>query len=96
MASSANKKDTINLGLCGAAGRMGREILSEAMLYPNIHVAKAYEIPGHRLLGRSLGTAALEPDTAPSFLEGCEVLVDFSTTAEAILTHLQRATISLI
>lgn len=94
MGSSQNKVNSteiIALGLCGAAGRMGREILTEAVLYQNITVARAYEIPGHRLLGAKVGKIVIEADDGDDFLTDCHVLVDFSAPPEAVINHLEKA-----
>lgn len=94
MDSSQNKStgaDITTVGLCGVAGRMGREILSEAVLYPNITIIRAYETPGHRLLGAKIGEVVIEPDDIGTFLEGCRVLVDFSSPADSVVTHLEKA-----
>lgn len=94
MDSSRNKSagtEVITVGLCGIAGRMGREILSEAVLCPNISITRAYEAPGHRLLGAKIGDAVIEPDDIDTFLESCRVLVDFSSPADSVVTHLEKA-----
>jgi 4-hydroxy-tetrahydrodipicolinate reductase len=70
---------------------MGREIFRAAALSADIIIAKAYEAPGHRSLGTQIGNAVIQPDDAPDFLDGCQVLVDFSAPPEALLPHVQRA-----
>jgi 4-hydroxy-tetrahydrodipicolinate reductase len=70
---------------------MGREILAESVLFPNVSIHRAYEAPGHRLLGAKIGETVIEPDTIDTFLEGCRVLVDFSSPAESVLPHLKKA-----
>ncbi len=91
MASSPHKSAKIYIGLCGAAGRMGIEVFRAAALSADIHILRAYEIPGHRALGTKVGDAVIEPDDAASFLEGCEALVDFSAPAASVIPHLQKA-----
>jgi len=91
MGSSPPKGGAIAVGLCGAAGRMGREIFRAAALSNDIVIAKAYEAPQHPSLGAQIGAAVIQPDDAPDFLEGCRVLVDFSSPPEALMPHLQRA-----
>ncbi len=91
MASSRKQTETIPVALCGAAGRMGREIFRAAALSSEVRVARAYEVPGHRSLGARIGDAVIQPDDAPDFLDGCLVLVDFSAPAKAVVPHLRRA-----
>lgn len=94
MESSPTKNaatEPIAIGLCGAAGRMGREIFRAAALSPDIRIARAYEAPGHRSLGMKIGEAAIERDDDANFLEGCQVLVDFSSPADNVIPHLERA-----
>jgi 4-hydroxy-tetrahydrodipicolinate reductase len=87
----ATNQDTIKVGLCGVAGRMGREILAESVLFPDVSIHRAYEVPAHRLLGAKIGETIIEPDTVDTFLEGCDVLVDFSTPPDSVLPHLEKA-----
>jgi 4-hydroxy-tetrahydrodipicolinate reductase len=91
MASSPHKSSSIAIGLCGAAGRMGREIFRAAALSTDVFIVRAYEASGHRSLGAKIGDATIEKDDIPTFLTGCQVLVDFSSPPTALLTHLQRA-----
>lgn len=91
MASSQPKKTAIAIGLCGAAGRMGREIFRAASLRTDLRVARAYESPSHHSVGAQIGEVTIEQDDVPAFLDGCRVLVDFSSPPDALLPHLQRA-----
>lgn len=94
MASSQDNKTSVSeiaVGLCGAAGKMGREIFRSAIWSPDIKIHQAYEAPGHRSLGAKIGEAVIAPDDAPDFLEGCQVLVDFSAPPDGVLSHLERA-----
>ena len=70
---------------------MGIEIFRAAALSADIHILRAYEIPGHRALGTKVGDAVIEADDTASFLEGCETLVDFSAPAESVIPHLEKA-----
>jgi 4-hydroxy-tetrahydrodipicolinate reductase len=70
---------------------MGREIFRAAALSGDIVIGKAYEAPLHPSLGAQIGAAAIQPDDVPDFLEGCQVLVDFSAPPEALLPHLRCA-----
>jgi 4-hydroxy-tetrahydrodipicolinate reductase len=91
MGSSPRKGEIIAVGLCGAAGRMGRELFRAAALSADIIIAKAYEASGHRSLNTQIGEAVIQPDDAPDFLDGCQALVDFSAPPEALLPHLRHA-----
>jgi 4-hydroxy-tetrahydrodipicolinate reductase len=91
MALSANKQTVIPIALCGAAGRMGREIFRAAALSPEICIVRAYEAPGHRSLGARLAEVTIEADDVPGFLEDCRVMVDFSAPPAAVLPHLEKA-----
>ena len=99
MAFSNNKSTqtaTIAVGLCGAAGRMGREIFRAAAFSADVHIARAYEAPSHRSLGMKIGEATIEADDAPNFLEDCSVLVDFSAPPKNILSHIEKAALKKI
>ncbi len=94
MASSQAKDrdaEVIPVGLCGAAGRMGREIFRSAVLCSDIRIERAYEAPGHRSLGMKIGQTVIEPDDADDFLHDCRVLVDFSSPPDPVISHLERA-----
>lgn len=94
MDSSKNKKSTVNtiaVGLCGAAGKMGREIFRGAILNADLRIVRAYEALEHRSLGMKIGEATIEPDNVDTFLEGCQVLIDFSAPPDAVIAHLERA-----
>lgn len=95
MAFSNNRSSsaqTIAIGLCGAAGRMGREIFRAAALSSDVRIVKAYEAVGHRSLGMKIGEATIEADNSPTFLEGCQVVVDFSSPGDNVIRHLEVAT----
>jgi 4-hydroxy-tetrahydrodipicolinate reductase len=38
-----------------------------------------------------IGQAVIEPDDADDFLDGCQVLVDFSSPPDEVISHLERA-----
>jgi 4-hydroxy-tetrahydrodipicolinate reductase len=94
MASSDKKAampSKISIALSGAAGRMGREIFRAAALSADIAIIRAYEAPGHRAIGMKIGEANIEPDTVDNFLEGAQVLVDFSAPSTVVIHHLENA-----
>lgn len=87
----SSQSEAIAIGLCGAAGRMGREIFRATAFSPDLYIARAYEAPGHRSLGMKIGETAIEADDVPNFLEDCRVLVDFSAPPENIVSHLEKS-----
>lgn len=89
--SQVKPQGPIAIGLCGAAGRMGREILGEVVMHKDMFVARVYEAPDHPWIGKHFGECVLEADTADNFLEGCTVLVDFSSPPTGVISHLERA-----
>lgn len=98
MASSPTKRQSretevssVAIGLCGAAGRMGREIFRAVALSPGLRIARAYEVDGHRSLGMKIGDASIESDRVETFLHDCQVLVDFSSPPDPVISHLERA-----
>jgi 4-hydroxy-tetrahydrodipicolinate reductase len=91
MALSNSQQGSIAIGLCGVAGRMGREIMGEVVMHKDVFITKAYETPNHPWIGKRLGECSVEPDTAADFLEGCNVLVDFSSPPTSVVAHLERA-----
>ncbi len=87
----------MKIALSGAAGRMGKRILTLAHGHPDISITGALEFPGHPSIGRDAGDVAgvgslgvaISSDVS-QVLQGCDVLIDF-TTPEASLHHVQEA-----
>jgi 4-hydroxy-tetrahydrodipicolinate reductase len=83
--------------IAGAAGRMGRMLVTLAASDAALELRGGIEMPGHRDLGTDLGRIAGIPDVGvplatelpPGRLEGA-VLIDF-TAPEASLGHLRAA-----
>ncbi|GIW42900.1 MAG: 4-hydroxy-tetrahydrodipicolinate reductase [Candidatus Binatia bacterium] len=83
--------------ICGAAGRMGREILRLLPEHPEFALKGAVERPNHPLLGQDAGSVAgISPlgvrihHDLESFMGANVVVVDFSSP-EASLQHLRSA-----
>jgi 4-hydroxy-tetrahydrodipicolinate reductase len=97
---------SLDLVVCGAAGRMGRRIIALATEDGRFRIAGAVEAPGHAAVGNDAGevagigklgvsieadtTVAENPDIASLKLGPETVMLDF-TNAEASLAHLQAA-----
>jgi len=84
----------VKVGIAGAAGRMGRALLTAAQGRADLVVTAALEAPGHPALGQDVGVltgigALGVPLTADigAALARCEVLIEF-TRPEPTLAHL--------
>lgn len=95
MSAGANAPATVGVVIAGAAGRMGRMLLSLAARDPRVRVVGALEAPGHPSLGADSGAlvgaaangvAIAERTAAPAG----SVLVDFSGPGPA-LEHVREA-----
>lgn len=91
---------TIPIIVCGAAGRMGREIIKLLPEYPDLTLEGALEAPGHPLLGQDAGAVAGTKalgipltDRLAGHLSPNITIVDFSQP-EAALEHLRDAVAS--
>ena len=73
----------IKTALFGAAGRMGRAILSEAKTANNIEIARAYEKPGHDFIGEAIEGVRIE-ETPREISRDIQVIIDFSTADRAL------------
>lgn len=88
---------TVDLVVCGAAGRMGRAITALIAAAPGARLLAAIETPGHPALGQDAGVLAgvgtlgvpVTADHAAAAAAGT-VTLDF-TTPEATLAHLRTA-----
>ncbi|HXF09071.1 MAG TPA: 4-hydroxy-tetrahydrodipicolinate reductase [Candidatus Acidoferrales bacterium] len=84
----------MKVGIAGAAGRMGRALLTAAQGRSDLVVTAALEAPGHPALGQDVGMLAgigalgvpLTVDIGAA-LARCEVLIEF-TRPEPTLAHL--------
>ncbi|GMV69624.1 MAG: 4-hydroxy-tetrahydrodipicolinate reductase [Pseudomonadota bacterium] len=84
----------VKVGIAGAAGRMGRALLTAAQGRTDLAVTAVLEAPGHAALGQDAGVlagigalgVALAADLGAA-LARCEVLIEF-TRPEPTLAHL--------
>jgi 4-hydroxy-tetrahydrodipicolinate reductase len=79
----------IRVALCGAAGRMGREIAAAIAAEPGMRLAAAVERPDHPALGTSIEGVVLDSDLS-GHLGTCDVVVDF-TSPDALVAHARAA-----
>jgi 4-hydroxy-tetrahydrodipicolinate reductase len=86
-----------NVIICGAAGRMGKLLVSLVREHPQMRLVGAIEAPGHSALGKDagevagVGTAGLKvSDDYGAVAAPDNVTLDF-TVAEAALEHLRTA-----
>jgi 4-hydroxy-tetrahydrodipicolinate reductase len=81
----------MKVAVSGAAGRMGKRIVALAHEHPDVELTGALEAPGHPALGRDAGElAGIGPlgvavtDDRSLVLEGCDVLIDFSSPQASV------------
>ncbi|MCK4304209.1 MAG: 4-hydroxy-tetrahydrodipicolinate reductase [Candidatus Eisenbacteria sp.] len=75
----------IRVALCGAAGRMGREISSAVDAAAEMKLVLAIERPDHPELGAMINSVILQDDLRMHFT-ACDVIVDF-TTPQGTVKH---------
>lgn len=73
----------VKIGVLGAAGRMGRALLSEINKEPQAKLVAALAAPGSPHIGETIGGVILSQDIRHA-LQVCDVLVDFSHPSAAI------------
>jgi 4-hydroxy-tetrahydrodipicolinate reductase len=83
--------------ICGAAGRMGRELLAVFLSDKDVKVVQAIESGASKYIGQDAGLfAGMDPigvkisADLESVVGGCDVVVDF-TNPKATLSHLESA-----
>jgi 4-hydroxy-tetrahydrodipicolinate reductase len=79
----------IKILLCGAAGKMGREIITAAADTRDISVVAGVEVNKHALINRSL-TGIPITDSVAKYIKRCDCIVDF-TTRKASLDNIKAA-----
>jgi 4-hydroxy-tetrahydrodipicolinate reductase len=87
----------VKVGVAGAAGRMGRRIVSAVMATEGVTLTGALEAPSHATVGRDAGVVAgLSPcgvlisSDLMEVLNAVDVIIDF-THHEASMNHLRAA-----
>ncbi|MFT5132053.1 MAG: 4-hydroxy-tetrahydrodipicolinate reductase [Gammaproteobacteria bacterium] len=86
----------VRVGVCGAAGRMGKTILEVCQDTPEVEIGAAIEHPESPMLGLDAGNVAgigeqnvVIVDDINSVLDDFDVLIDF-TFAEATIDNLKK------
>lgn len=89
--------DMVNVGVAGAAGRMGRRVVSAVIAADGVRLGGALEAPSHSAVGQDAGVVAgLAPcgvvvsSDLMEVLNTVDVLIDF-THHEASMNHLRAA-----
>ena len=84
----------VNLGIAGAAGRMGQTLIAECLAAPDLHLTAAFERGDSEWIGRDAGRIAGGTDAGVAIVGDLaainakiDVLIDF-TRPEATLRHL--------
>jgi len=80
----------VRVGILGAGGRMGTELLSAIAHEPRAMLVGAVERPGHPACGQRLGDALVVCANAEPVAHKSDVLIDF-TTPEALSGNLRAA-----
>jgi len=87
----------MKIGIVGAAGRMGRMLLTEVLARQNIDLSGGTEAPDSAFIGIDLGALIGAPDTgrvvtddADAVIADSDVVIDF-TVPEATLAHVGAA-----
>jgi 4-hydroxy-tetrahydrodipicolinate reductase len=93
---SAAAGTRLRVGIAGAAGRMGRALISATLAHPALELAAALVRPGSGLIGADAASLIGAPASGvrlgadlAAVLPGVDVLVDFSLP-EAALVHLAQ------
>lgn len=86
-----SKNNIIRIGINGAAGRMGRNLVAACVEDKTLRLTVATEHPRHKALGADAGTlAGLDPlevpivADLPGVVAQCDVLIDFTNPATTL------------
>ncbi len=90
MSDGKTTPESTGVMIVGALGRMGCEVRSALDHEPSLHLAGALERADHEDLGQSLPEGVRLLDDPKAALEGCRVVIDFSTPA-ATMANLRVA-----
>jgi 4-hydroxy-tetrahydrodipicolinate reductase len=87
----------IKIAVAGAAGRMGSRIITLSREYKELKLAGAFEIKGHKYVGKDIGTVIgigetgiKLSDSLESIINNVDVVISF-TSVEASKEHLRIA-----
>lgn len=93
------KASKVKIAVSGAAGRMGKRIVTLAHEHPSVTLTGALEAPGHGCLGMDAGEVAGVgslgvpiTDNLAGVLKECDVLIDFSSPAASVANAKVAAT----
>lgn len=81
---------TVKLGIFGAGGRMGREIVNLVIRDPRARLAGAVEAAGHASVGAHLAGGVTICSNPLALAHAAQVLIDF-TTPDALVANLNAA-----
>ena len=70
--------ETINLGILGPTGKMGKSIISVSKDFPNLKLLSLCEFQGHKDIGKIIQGIKIIDDL-DSIVSCCDVIVDFTT-----------------
>ena len=79
----------IRIAVAGAAGRMGRALLSAVQSHPSVQLAHAFERPGHEAVGVSAAVLTGESGSDVTISDSVagvafDVLIDFTSPASSL------------
>jgi 4-hydroxy-tetrahydrodipicolinate reductase len=87
----------VNIGIAGAAGKMGSRIAALSGEYEGLRLAGAFERKGHKDSGRDIGliagtgeTGVLLADSPDAIIDAVDLIIDF-TSVEATKRNLKTA-----
>ncbi len=66
----------IRIGVAGAAGKMGSRIAALSKEYAGLRLAGAFERPGHKDIGRDIGSVAGSGETGVKLAGGIDEVID--------------------
>ena len=69
--------ERINLGILGPTGKMGKSIISESKVFPNIKLVSLCESIGHQDVGKELQGLKIIDDLN-EIVSSCDVIIDFT------------------
>jgi 4-hydroxy-tetrahydrodipicolinate reductase len=76
----------IHLVICGAAGRMGQEIIKAIAVSDDLDTRAGVEVSGHVMVGKKMGNVQIS-DRLESVVSDCDCVVDF-TDHQAVLMNM--------
>ena len=81
----------VRMLVAGAAGKMGRAVIREALASPGVAIAGGFERPGHDAIGRDLGPLAgldglgvAVEESAENLIRRADALIDFTAPAASL------------